>query len=286
MKNIHLIPTDKPSSIWINYVADRLIHGQFTSNDTKINCQNQHIYITSDEEIKAGNWTINSIGELNKYKGGVFFTTWKKIILTTDQDLISYGIQSIDDEFLELFCSQNGKIIEPSTRLKNSLKQFNMSLEESINLNPVELQKIGFGNRSIIELQNMENETENLKNYKKLKSNETSGAMKDFVEQKEILEEIAERFFTKRAKEEGFENWTQIIVEQEWGLIESFPIEFAKWQQERSYSEEDVISTFHYGHQVGMNSILAIQSQHSPQPIPKPDLEILKKEWFEQFKKK
>ena len=56
--------------------------------------------------------------------------------------------------------------------------------------------------------------------------------------------------------------------------------------QERSYSEEDMIATFHYGHQVGMNSILAIQSQHSPQPIPKPDLEILKKEWFEQFKKK
>ena len=44
---------------------------------------------------------------------------------------------------------------EPSTRLKNSLTQFNMSLEESINLTPIELQKIGFGNRSIIELQNL-----------------------------------------------------------------------------------------------------------------------------------
>ena len=62
-------------------------------------------------------------------------------------------------------------------------------------------------------------------------------------------------------------------------------IEGAKYQAERMYSEEDMIAIFHYGHQIGMNSILAIQSQHSPQPIPKPDLEILKKELFEQFKK-
>jgi hypothetical protein len=53
-----------------------------------------------------------------------------------------------------------------------------------------------------------------------------------------------------------------------------------------TYSEEDMVSIFHYGHQIGMNTVLAIQSQHSPQPIPKPNLEFLKKEWFEQFKKK
>ncbi len=57
-------------------------------------------------------------------------------------------------------------------------------------------------------------------------------------------------------------------------------------QQERSYSEEDMIAIFHYGHQVGMNSILAIQSQSSPKPIEKPNLEKLKIEWFEQFKNK
>lgn len=56
------------------------------------------------------------------------------------------------------------------------------------------------------------------------------------------LEEAAESFFNKRAKEEGFENWTQIIVQQEWKFIESFPIEFAKWQQERSYSEEEMLN--------------------------------------------
>jgi len=34
----------------------------------------------------------------------------KKIILTTDQDLIKDGVQSIDDEFLEWFCSKNGEV--------------------------------------------------------------------------------------------------------------------------------------------------------------------------------
>ena len=52
---------------------------------------------------------------------------------------------------------------------------------------------------------------------------------------------------------------------------------------ERMYSEEDMIAIFHYGHQIGMNTILAIQSQHSPQPMLKPDLDKLKSEWFEQY---
>lgn len=42
-------------------------------------------------------------------------------------------------------------------------------------------------------------ETENLKNYKKLISNETSGAMKDFIEQKE-LKKIAFDFYYDMSK--------------------------------------------------------------------------------------
>ena len=71
----------------------------------------------------------------------------------------------------------------------------------------------------------------------------------------------------------------------EYGFEKGF-VDGANWQAERVYSLEDMIATFHYGHQIGMNNVLAIQSQHSPQPIPKPDLDSLKKEWFEQFKKK
>lgn len=41
---------------------------------------------------------------------------------------------------------------ELSVRLENSLKQFNFTLEEAVNTEPNTLKKIGFGNRSIIEL--------------------------------------------------------------------------------------------------------------------------------------
>jgi hypothetical protein len=75
-----------------------------------------HIYITSDEEIKNGDWCIN-IGRLNetiifpdKIIGKADYTAnvlkgsnWRKIILTTDPDLIKDNIQSIDDIFLEWF---------------------------------------------------------------------------------------------------------------------------------------------------------------------------------------
>ena len=73
---------------------------------------------------------------------------------------------------------------------------------------------------------------------------------------------------------------TKTLEETNWEVLGTKTDTFyngAKWQQERSYSEEDMTKTFHYGHQVGMNSILAIQSKHSPQPIAKPDVDKLKK---------
>jgi hypothetical protein len=65
----------------------------------------QHIYITSDEEIKEGDWCLGMDG-IFQYKGKVNLPDVelpKKIILTTDPTLIEDGVQSIDDEFLEWF---------------------------------------------------------------------------------------------------------------------------------------------------------------------------------------
>jgi len=70
-----------------------------------------HIYITSDEEIKHEDWYLTSKNTIckciktdSKYvyslEGGSS-TNCKKIILTTDQDLIAEGVQNIDDDFLE-----------------------------------------------------------------------------------------------------------------------------------------------------------------------------------------
>ncbi len=60
-----------------------------------------HIYITSDEEIKEGDWFYNP--KFNEIGINYNPDSCKKIILTTDQDLINDGVQSIDDEFLKWF---------------------------------------------------------------------------------------------------------------------------------------------------------------------------------------
>jgi hypothetical protein len=76
----------------------------------------ENIYITNDEEIKVGDWVIDDeqdvfqVLEINHTQGilrsdGFTYVIdiCKKIILTTDQDLIKDGVQSIDDDFLEWF---------------------------------------------------------------------------------------------------------------------------------------------------------------------------------------
>jgi hypothetical protein len=70
----------------------------------------QNIYITTDEEIKEGDWVIefqkgDTIGEVHFTNSEYVIANdiQKKIILTTDQDLIKDGVQAIDDEFLEWF---------------------------------------------------------------------------------------------------------------------------------------------------------------------------------------
>jgi hypothetical protein len=102
MKNIHLIPTDKPSRLYFEDVKFKLTEYDYPNVDY---AQNQHIYITNDEEIKEGDWVFGMDG-IFQYKGKVNLPDVelpKKIILTTDLELIADGIQAIDDEFLEWF---------------------------------------------------------------------------------------------------------------------------------------------------------------------------------------
>jgi archaellin len=112
MKNIHILPTDKPSRLYLNSENKIFI------TDVEMKCGNtQHIYITSDEEIKFNEYVIQVNFEktntqvircttefqvkIANDEDGSF--TKKKIILTTDQDLIKDGVQAIDDEFLEWY---------------------------------------------------------------------------------------------------------------------------------------------------------------------------------------
>ena len=99
MRNIHLLPTTKPSRLYE-------FGGHFVyTKEPSSAFRNMNIYITNEEKIENGDyaycqtsnsiikWSIpNSAGD-NRFK----------IILTTDDDLIKDNVQSIDDEFLEWF---------------------------------------------------------------------------------------------------------------------------------------------------------------------------------------
>jgi hypothetical protein len=102
MKNIHILPTDKPSKVFITKDEGLGFDNQMLEN-TELDCQNQNIYITSDEEIKEGEYGLSKLNEVVKFHIGYDYRYYKKIIITTDKDLIKDGVQAIDDTFLEWF---------------------------------------------------------------------------------------------------------------------------------------------------------------------------------------
>ena len=97
MENIHILTTSKPSRL-LNCIEGFRLFEEEVSPDNEW-CVNVNIHITSDEEIKEGDPRINNYQR--KLKGEEIPS--KKIIMTTDQDLIKDGVQKIDDEFLEWF---------------------------------------------------------------------------------------------------------------------------------------------------------------------------------------
>jgi hypothetical protein len=118
MKNIHILPTDKPSRLCKNELGKFYLTELMESKISYFT--NQNIYITSDDEIKDGDYGLigNEVGKIIltedgyefligkgvSYEYGDFYSlqkVCKKIILTTYADLIKDGVQAIDDEFLE-----------------------------------------------------------------------------------------------------------------------------------------------------------------------------------------
>jgi len=115
MKNIFLLPTEEPSNL---VLIKNTLFLTTTKDFDSIVVKFKNIYITNDDEIKEGDWVFNqksreyykitNIDELVNYE--------KKIILTTDHDLIKDGVQAIDDDFLEWFV-KNPTCEEISTKL-------------------------------------------------------------------------------------------------------------------------------------------------------------------------
>jgi hypothetical protein len=103
------LPTHKPSRLSLLNSGKLNFGLEFISSS---NSKAQHIYITSDKTPKYLDYYIvktkDSSGEREALgqrldKNNSDYSKCKKIILTTDSNLIKDGVQAIDDEFLEWF---------------------------------------------------------------------------------------------------------------------------------------------------------------------------------------
>jgi hypothetical protein len=245
MKNIHVLPTDKPSRLYLN-TKEYIFENEYSLSTDE--CQNKHIYITSDEEINEGDYflydetTVRYKTNGTEYHGGDLchisgnrrypVSKSKKIILTTDQDLIKDGVQAIDDEFLEWF-------------VKNPSCEF------------VEVQK-WFDGLDFLEYKIIIPKEET---KQKLPIVNGSYGCTIETEKQETLEEVAENYKIKTIKS-GRSHRVEYTKQIKLDFIAG-----AKWQQQQDknkYSEEDLEVAYFEGRE-GLYSF---------------------NDWFKQFKNK
>lgn len=101
MKNIHVIPSDKPSRLLKTIPKGNLLLSK--KHTMGSHWENKNIYITNDVEIKEGDCFLHPDNTVERASRNLDGRGVKKIILTTDQNLIKDGVQAIDDKFLEWF---------------------------------------------------------------------------------------------------------------------------------------------------------------------------------------
>jgi len=288
MKNIHVLPTDKASRLHtykgvLNLAANEFVAPTIVKNDLI----NLNIYITSDEEIKEGyvNHIEYGICKVLSIKTAfiecetssgikmLFPLHCKKIIATTDQDLIKDGVQSIDDAFLEWFVKNPScEMVEvnDSKVVKEHIfdgsndgeiiweKKIRIPQEESKYIED----KFEFESRIINEVWDRDEEPkqEKLTYTEAVKKEER--IFNSIMMKQETLEEVAEREYPKEGKDS---------IYCDLGLIQQDAFKFgAKWQQEQyrnKYSDKEVKHIIREALQSALVTV---------------DLE----QWFKQFKKK
>ncbi len=215
MRNIYVLPTNKPSRLIIYSTLlneFRLLDKLYEDWKHK-----RHIYITNEEKIKEGDWQLSNDKHIT-VRTNSFHESDKKIILTTDQDLIKDGVQAIDDEFLKWFIkNQSCKKVKVNPMLSNNGRAF-------------------YGYKIIIPKKEVfKHEVRVLSKEEVLANRCSAYEFIDFNKQ-ETPEEVAERF-------KEFCSW---------GCEKSF-LEGYKLAQEISYSEKDMKEAFRVGFNVGYN---------------------------------
>lgn len=115
-ENIFILPTKDDSKIYLYRSNGCIFYERIPIPNRGDTAPNMHMYITSNEKIKAGDWCWFDYKIYNPIKTGIKFNgdftiqidsnTFlnekgaKKIVMTTDPKLISDGIQVIPDDFL------------------------------------------------------------------------------------------------------------------------------------------------------------------------------------------
>jgi hypothetical protein len=160
MKNIRVLPTDKPSRLYFDVVTKELhLQKRLSLNATSFPIEKRNIYITNDEETLSNNGdyylgypNYNTIHKWNMEGMHENKQVWiKKIILTTDQDLIKDGVKAIDDEFLEWFIKNSscGEVeVEESTLLNTSrtylgVDKYKIIIPQNETSNPANFMQLG-----------------------------------------------------------------------------------------------------------------------------------------------
>jgi len=132
LRQVVMLPTEKASNLWKHKKEDRLGYSNGTTIEDSLVIP-QHLYITSNEEIKEGDWCITNGGNnrigVDKYQSTIQYTIKPlKIIATTDKSLLinitkksSDGIKykhlpvyfpAIPESFIKAFVESNGTIKE------------------------------------------------------------------------------------------------------------------------------------------------------------------------------
>jgi hypothetical protein len=316
MKNIHILPTVNysPLAHSTNKYGDYFFLSRYYSPMKEMGDSYQHIYITSSEEIKEGDYGI--IGEVIMNYSQMH-KMWnmpqgKKIILTTDQDLIKDGVQAIDDEFLEWFvknpsCEEvevryevlkpfqsidKGYILRlPDTDVLEEPKQVCENCKQTISkygcacgkqkeepnqetLEEVECNNCGY----LMSL------TEDESVYVCYNS-ECTSCYEEYEEEpkQETLEEAA-------CKTLGYDynDWVSLFSKDKSTVIYSEVTNWckgAKWQQERSYSEEDLKDVYFSAIKATGEGWNGEYAEGNSPNIEEKFMEDFNK-WFEQFKEK
>ena len=246
MKNIQLIPTKDKGRI-TKHNKELHIEKIAIYNEPSIKMEVFNMYITSDEEVKEGDWYCSPYGIISKHNGTEMLPDyWRKIILTTDQDLIKDGIQPINDEFLEWF------VKNPSCEEVEIGEGTRYEDEWIDNEDGGEIYQHQYCCYKIIipkeEPKQDNNFFESLKKYFKITPHEEVMASWERSKQFDKVGSTVDGFFDNTNKQETLEEAAIINYKELYEgepLTQDIPIDAfkngAKWQAERMYSEEDMI---------------------------------------------